>query len=251
MNIDSLYDEIARRKSKNADLRPYVDGNGRVDRCRKLVQIGWLPSSNDGWHLDVGGGTGQLTDVIGERFERSIVLDISSQQLQIASAKGHLIVEQNVDVEGLPRGTEDGFALITALDFIEHIIDPENFAREAFRVLRSDGAVYVNTPNILFWRHVQHLLTARRFPHTSGDREVVHGGHTAFFTYLDLVDIFTAAGFVECDRLDVASAVTLFGHDLDIVDPAPAGISARLGFTNTLGDVTDLSMSNIFFRARR
>src|SRR6202011_3022034 len=75
-----------------------------------------------------------------------------------------------------------------------HIIDPENFARECFRVLKSGGEVFVNTPNIQYWPHIQQLI-AGKFPHTSGDKEVYHGGHLAFFTYLDLCEIFGAAGF--------------------------------------------------------
>jgi predicted SAM-dependent methyltransferase len=90
--------------------------------------------------------------------------------------------------------------LITALDFIEHIVDPENFARECFRVLKSGGEAFINTPNIRFWKHIEQLKYGGRFPHTSGDREVFHGGHLAFFTLSDLCDIFGDAGFTSFEQ---------------------------------------------------
>jgi len=44
----------------------------------------------------------------------------------------------------------------------------------------------LNTPNIQYWRHLESLVCRGVFPHTSGDREVYHGGHVAFYNYNDL-----------------------------------------------------------------
>jgi predicted SAM-dependent methyltransferase len=90
--------------------------------------------------------------------------------------------------------------LVAALDFIEHIVDPENFARECFRVLKPGGEVFINTPNIQFWQHILTLIGGK-MPHTSGDKEVYHGGHLAFFTYEDMKEIFGNAGFESEDQI--------------------------------------------------
>jgi 2-polyprenyl-3-methyl-5-hydroxy-6-metoxy-1,4-benzoquinol methylase len=212
MDKQKLYDEIAARKYKPKDLEPYTGGNGRVDRCVELFNRGVLKSG--GTLLDVGGGIGDLGYALRDRFERRITLDISENNLRAAEEKGNESICCDVDANGFGRGiylrkgqmvsqfVRDGEVdVVTALDFIEHIIDPENFARECFRVLKPVGQVFINTPNIQYWNHQEQLAITGRFPHTSGDREVYHGGHLAFFTYLDLVEIFQGAGFVGFEQI--------------------------------------------------
>lgn len=208
MDKVKLYDTIAERKTKPKDFQPYTGGNGRVDKCVKLIRSGKL--RNSGTLLDVGGAIGDLGYAVRDLFERRIVQDISEKNLDAARAKGNETFVGDVDCAGISVGHTEGnfkdvpvkwveddkFAdLVTALDFIEHIIDPEYFARECFRVLKSKGQVFINTPNIRFWPHIDELLNRGTFPHTSGDKEVFHGGHLAFYTYTDLKTIFGRAGF--------------------------------------------------------
>jgi SAM-dependent methyltransferase len=202
MDKQALYDNIASRKFKPKDLEPYDGNNGRVNRCEKLIRSGKLASG--GSLLDIGGGIGDLGYSVRDLFERRVIVDISSKNLSAATAKGNEAIVADIDEAGIPIKFANGFAgftLVTALDFIEHIIDPENFARECFRVLRSGGHVFVNTPNIQYFQHLKTLLHEERFPHTSGDHEVFHGGHLAFFTYLDLQKIFLEAGFMGFEQI--------------------------------------------------
>jgi SAM-dependent methyltransferase len=191
MDRSELYDTMATRKSAPKDLEPYRGDNGRVNRCVDLFRQGKL--RRGGALLDIGGGIGDLAYACRDMFERAVVVDISAKNLEAARAKGCVTLQVDIDREGLEK-VGGQFDVVTALDFIEHIVDPESFARECFRVLKPGGEVFINTPNIQHFRHIEQLVRGR-FPHTSGDRDVYHGGHLAFFTYLDLVDIFLAAGF--------------------------------------------------------
>jgi 2-polyprenyl-3-methyl-5-hydroxy-6-metoxy-1,4-benzoquinol methylase len=150
--------------------------------------------------VDVGGGIGDLVFATKKEllFGRGIVADISRKNLEAAASKVGLENTMHIDVdkEGLRGLADSEVDVVTALDFIEHIIDPEKFARECHRVLRSGGEVFINTPNIRYWQHIEQLWMQGRFPHTSGDRDVYHGGHLAFFTFADLREIFEAAGFM-------------------------------------------------------
>jgi SAM-dependent methyltransferase len=182
-----LYDAIAERKDKPADHEPYRGGNGRVDRCARLFRAGKLKAG--GTLVDVGGGIGDLCSAVRDLFEERYVLDISSVALVAAEEKGHKTICCDVDRHHI-RLPDSSVDAVTALDLIEHIIDPVGFAEKCFRVLKPGGVVFINTPNIRYWEHVSELLSVGRFPHTSGDREVFHGGHLAFFTRLDLQEIF-------------------------------------------------------------
>ena len=56
----------------------------------------------------------------------------------------------------------------------------------------------INTPNIQYWRHLHSLVVDGVFPHTSGDPEVYHGGHVAFYNLQDLEELFVRrGGFVD------------------------------------------------------
>lgn len=193
MDRSHLYRKMATRKSKPKDFLPYTGDNGRVNKCINLMKSGDLKVG--GTLLDVGGGIGDLGYAARDMFTRRVVIDIAEDNLKAAEAKGNEVWRADIDRDGLV-GLGYDVDLVTALDFIEHIIDPENFARECFRVLKSGGEVFVNTPNIRFWRHIEQLWKTGKFPHTSGDREVYHGGHLAFFTFSDLCEIFGSAGFV-------------------------------------------------------
>lgn len=191
MDRAQLYDRMAQRKSKPSDFDTYDGNNGRVNRCERLIRQGKIRAG--GTLLDVGGGIGDLGYSVRDLFDRRIVIDISMDNLRAAESKGNEACHIDIDREGFEGIRDESVDVITALDFIEHIVDPEAFARECERVLKPGGTVFVNTPNIQFWRHIEHLTRSGRFPHTSGDREVFHGGHLAFFTFLDLCDIFGAA----------------------------------------------------------
>lgn len=189
-----LYDDISARKAKPRDLEPYSGGNGRVDRAVDLILNEDFPRS--GVLVDVGGAIGDLGYALRDHFKYRFTLDIAVECRPAAEKKGNNFICANVDRDGIE--TDDhSVDLIVALDFIEHIIDPQKFASECFRVLKSGGKVLINTPNIQFWRHLHSLVVDGKFPHTSGDREVYHGGHVAFFNMNDMVGIFEEAGFVD------------------------------------------------------
>ena len=192
MNNQELYDRLAKREIKPSDIEPYTGNNGRINKAINFIKRGDIRSG--GVLLDVGGGTGNLGEAVRSFFTHTYVQDISWSNLDIAAAKENQVVCGDVDTRGLM--VPSGFcSTVVALDLIEHIIDPDSFARECYRVLDDKGEVFINTPNIRFWRHIGSLLVNGIFPHTSGDREVFHGGHIAFFTFADLKIIFSAAGF--------------------------------------------------------
>lgn len=185
--FEKLYSDIAQRKGEAQSATSYAGGNGRIDRAVDLILNEDFPRS--GAILDVGGATGNLGYALREHFEYRAVVDISRECKGPATAKGNDFVAANVDLDGLPF-VENRFDLIVALDFIEHIIDPLKFSEECWRVLKPGGTVLINTPNIQFWRHLHSLVVEGVFPHTSGDQEVYHGGHVAFYNLNDMMTIF-------------------------------------------------------------
>lgn len=199
MDKESLYEKMAIRKDKSQDYEPYHGGNGRIDKCVNLMRSGKIRTG--GTLIDVGGAIGNLGYAVRDLYDKRLVLDIAEASKAAAESKGNIVHVADVDEEGLPYRDESFATTVAALDFIEHIIDPENFARECYRVLKSRGQVFINTPNIRFWKHIEELWMTGRFPHTSGDREVYHGGHLAFYTFNDLKEIFVSSGFTGFEQI--------------------------------------------------
>lgn len=224
MDRDRLYAQMTERKFDQRHLDPYNGGNGRIDRFLDLVRGGYL--ARGGTVLDVGGSHGDLVE-LGVRsglFSDGWVADISESSVAVAKHRGLKAMRVDVDRDGLVSA--DGiFDCVAALDVIEHLVDPISFARECHRVLRPGGYVFINTPNISYWRHLEELVVHGRFPHTSGDREVYHGGHLGFYNENDLTRIFSEAGFRECDmRVHLeqhADAAPPIWHRLLVEDDLP------------------------------
>lgn len=229
-----LYDKIADRKNEAKEIGPYAGGNGRIDRAVDLILNEDFPRS--GGLLDVGGATGNLGYALREHFTWRHVLEIAEACRIPAEAKGNSFTLQFMS-DGVTMPYKDSnFNLVTALDFIEHIIDPEKFASECFRVLRPDGKVLINTPNIQFWRHLNSLVVDGHFPHTSGDREAYHGGHVAFYNFQDMVKIFGEAGFTD-----------LRMHTRGLTPDAPPPIWSSI---SKVGNI-QLSYADLIFSARK
>lgn len=191
-----VYDEIGDRKAKPEDFEPYLGGNGRIDRAVELIRTWDLDPLDQRALVDVGGATGNLGCALRELFPVRWVIDIYEGAKDAATRKGNRFITANVDRDGLPLD-DSSVSLVCALDLIEHIVDPQRFALECSRVLRPGGRVLINTPNIQYWRHLESLAAWGVFPHTSGDREVYHGGHVAFYNLHDMEVIFGGAGFVD------------------------------------------------------
>lgn len=198
MDREQLYEKISRRKANPRHAEQYRYDNGRINRFLDLVRDGSLPRG--GWVVDVGGSHGDLVEASLREglFDQGTVLDISMQSVEVARDRGLDAVVIDIDNEpmcGRYSREDEHQDAVVALDFIEHIVDPENFARECAKVLRPGGYVFINTPNIQYWEHLEELVLHGRFPHTSGDTEVYHGGHLAFYNENDIERIFRPAGF--------------------------------------------------------
>lgn len=207
-----LYDDIADRKGEQYDVNGYTGGNGRIDRAVKIIpelEIRFNKKFNS--VVDVGGATGNLGYALKDICKKRYTVDISSACEIPAQCKGNEFVLSNVDVEGI-KLSDESCDLVVALDFIEHILNPEFFAEECYRILKFGGVVLINTPNIQFWKHLESLIVHGKFPHTSGDKEVYHGGHVAFYNFNDMKTIFSSVGFTNCNM------ETMF---LDPIAPPP------------------------------
>jgi len=98
--------------------------------------------------LDAGCAKGFLLKIASQHGWKPYGFDVSLYAVNKARKTcpdAHLFVLNAEDK--LPFG--DGFfEVITALELIEHLKTPEKFLKEAYRVLKPNGLLFITTPNI-------------------------------------------------------------------------------------------------------
>jgi 2-polyprenyl-3-methyl-5-hydroxy-6-metoxy-1,4-benzoquinol methylase len=111
-------DEIYRRLPTNVHHGRVADiGCGNGDFLRKAIQLGW-----EAW------GT-----------------DVDEKALTVAKQSGARVIAGNLPNTGLPS---DYFDYVTMSHVIEHVHDPLAALKEAHRILKPGGTLWIATPNL-------------------------------------------------------------------------------------------------------
>lgn len=144
--------------------------------------------------LDVGCGDGTFARVLGDTGGVLIGVDFVEAAMHAARAHGVRAVQADLNHPDLPF--RDGAVdVVTALDVIEHVIDPIAFVRALHRILKVGGVAIITTPNARFVQHVADLVLRGRGARTSYDPEGYDGGHLHYFTFRDLRALLETNGF--------------------------------------------------------
>jgi|GEM_PF-689110 len=141
---------------------------------------------HDGSVLDIGCGDGLLMEYLKKRGLECAGVDISSQAISICAGRG-LDCRQADITERLPFNNSS-FDNVLLIDVLEHIFQPGEVLKEAYRVSRK--FVFISVPNFV-------SLPARfqvflgRVPENNTARD----GHVYWMTWRVILDLLTETGF--------------------------------------------------------
>jgi 2-polyprenyl-3-methyl-5-hydroxy-6-metoxy-1,4-benzoquinol methylase len=153
----------------------------------------WLAERGaSGVLADVGCGTGNLSRLLGPRFERVIGVDV----VQYAEPPSG-IEFRRADLDRDPLPLQDGEAdVAVAVETIEHLENPRALVRELGRVVRPGGWVLVTTPNQLSVLSLITLVVKQRF---SAFQDGAYPAHRTALLEIDLRRIAAEAGLEEVE----------------------------------------------------
>lgn len=119
-------------------------------RCRAaFARIGEgidLQSLRGERHLDVGCDTGSFLLAAAKAWE-TVPVGVDVARRSVAEARRRGLEAYCCTLESSPECLAN-FSLITAIDVVEHVVDPAVFLAEVRRRLRPGGICYLETPNI-------------------------------------------------------------------------------------------------------
>jgi len=102
--------------------------------------------------LDLSCNDGSVTIEIAKAVGAKEVygVDIDENALKLAAARGIKVFKCDLSRDPIPIDDES-VDLVTALEVIEHLVNPDHMLREIRRVLKPGGALLLTTPNLASW----------------------------------------------------------------------------------------------------
>ena len=111
--------------------------NSYLDKIEKFIP-------NNGKLLDVGTATGFFMELAKQRGWEVQGVEISEYAVQKAREKGLNITTGTLENSDFKEGS---FNLITFWDVVEHLSNPKLTLSLAYRILKKDGVIAINTPD--------------------------------------------------------------------------------------------------------
>ncbi|WP_455392804.1 class I SAM-dependent methyltransferase [[Eubacterium] cellulosolvens] len=143
--------------------------------------------------LDVGCGNGTVLYNLREKFDELYGIELSKKRVAITkkTLKGYNAEIIQGNIEAGIKFEDEFFDVIICSDVIEHLVDVFSGFKEMTRLLKKNGKLVLNTPNVAYIVN-RFKLFFGTFPSTSArnegfevrtERELFDGGHLHYFTF--------------------------------------------------------------------
>jgi 2-polyprenyl-6-hydroxyphenyl methylase/3-demethylubiquinone-9 3-methyltransferase len=122
--------------------------------------------------LDVGCGGGLLTEALARLGAKATGIDASPEVIAVAREHAAaMLLDIDYRVSAVER-LDGQFDLVTAMEVIEHVADPEAFVKALAARLAPGGLLVMSTPNATGWSRLMLITVAeglRRIPRGTHD----------------------------------------------------------------------------------
>lgn len=131
----------------------------------QLYKLDLIPKAKNKTCLDVGCGDGSVTEKIKEKGYNVMGCDIDKKRLEVCKSRGIKTFRVDLESGKLPF-SDESIDLVTSLEVISYLRNPENVLREVYRVLKPNEVFIASVNNIAWWYLRLKLLFGRWAPPT-------------------------------------------------------------------------------------
>jgi 2-polyprenyl-3-methyl-5-hydroxy-6-metoxy-1,4-benzoquinol methylase len=162
-----------------------------------LIALGWLTAGAR--VLEFGPATGYMSQAMEQRFGCRVTGYEYSKEAA-AQAADHCDQIVQGDIEDFDRWSQlsPPYDILTFLDVLEHLKDPETVLARSWPLLTPDGVLIISVPNVAHWT-VRRSLLRGRFDYTNSG--IMDNTHLRFFTRRSLYEMLERTGF-QVDQID-------------------------------------------------
>ena len=140
--IDKLYTDSYYSEMFTKSMIPFFDKRKKLLGEKKYAQI-LNHSVNKGKILDIGCGVGELIDVFKDNDWDCDVVELNPAAIKWLESRGHNVHE----VHFADFNTNNKYDVIMAWNVIEHVLDPKDFVKKAYELLKPGGIFISEVPN--------------------------------------------------------------------------------------------------------
>ena len=170
--------------------------------------------------LDIGFGQGALLEAASRAGWLCHGTELSKVAIEKGRERGFITGAETAMFE------DSSFDVVSLVEFVEHVEHPAAFLKEARRVLRRGGCLYLTTPNA--WSLNRWILGPRWSNFTPPD-------HVTIFSPPALRKLLTNAGFEKMElRAEGLSPFEVLRHLRAKQAAPPAGLNERTALCTTL-----------------
>jgi 2-polyprenyl-3-methyl-5-hydroxy-6-metoxy-1,4-benzoquinol methylase len=152
-----------------------------------------LKHIKEGWKevLDIGCSRGGLGAAIKDKGIRVSGIEAFEHAAQIAKMKLDDVVVGNIETMEIPYEKEQ-FDCIIFGDVLEHLFDPWAVLQKVKPYIKPGGSILTSIPNVA---HISVLIPFLNGDWTYEEVGLMDKTHIRFFTFKEIVRLFTDAGF--------------------------------------------------------
>jgi 2-polyprenyl-3-methyl-5-hydroxy-6-metoxy-1,4-benzoquinol methylase len=165
--------------------------------ARSLRVEATLPHLSGGERLlDLGAGTGVLSEVLPGKYAYVVALELAFRPLRLAARAGGQRVQADFSSALLPFASAT-FDAVTCLSALQYADDPRFVLAECYRSLKPGGQLVLILPNMRTLFRIFKLAVLGRFPKVSTDLGY-DGGTRHYFCAGDVFALLRQEGFQVC-----------------------------------------------------